>query len=154
MGIILFTIIIIVVGLTTHAFYKRKQLPDGLFDKNTKKSFQKKFLVTTLSLIVLNTGLTIVYLKDDKIDNKKTNTQYLFLLDISNSMRTEDVKQLFNKTTSRLDYAKYIIKNIVHELNDNDEVALICFSDKTQTIVPFCADHQYLLTMTNAANPN
>ena len=85
--------------------------------------------------------------KDSKVANLKKNKDIIIALDISPSMRANDIYP------NRLEYAKAKIINYLKSVK-NKRVALFAFSNKAYLISPFTKDYKRLIYQIKHLNPD
>jgi Ca-activated chloride channel family protein len=101
--------------------------------KNVEK---KQYLILMLALIVL------AFIKPTiDFDNtqKQKSVKFIIALDISKSMMASDIKP------NRFEFAKQKINTIIDNLED-EEVALVAFSNQTYLMSPFTKNYEHLKT--------
>ena len=59
--------------------------------------------------------------------SKSMNTKDIEILNINNNLDNQEFNNLNNKKTSRLDFSKYLIKDIVNS-NKNNKHSLVIFA--------------------------
>ncbi|MBE0650543.1 MAG: VWA domain-containing protein [Bacteroidales bacterium] len=104
-----------------------------IIQKSNARSFVK-FLLLTLALFFLVTGII-----DPKVGSrlekvKRKGIDLYIALDVSNSMLAQDIKP------DRLDRAKMAISNLINELN-GDRVGLIVFAGQAYKQLPLTTDY-------------
>lgn len=105
-----------------------------------------KFILLLLAycFIILGLANPQIGTKQEKVQRKGIDV--IIALDVSNSMRSEDVKP------SRLDRAKNFISNFISQLN-NDRLGLIVFAGKAYMQMPLTVDYSAARMYLNVINP-
>lgn len=105
-----------------------------------------KFILLLLAycFIILGFANPQIGTKQEKVQRKGIDV--IIALDVSNSMRSEDVKP------SRLDRAKNFISNFISQLN-NDRLGLIVFAGKAYMQMPLTVDYSAARMYLNVINP-
>lgn len=86
-----------------------------------------------------------------KIGSKLGNTKHkgidvMIALDISNSMRAQDIKP------DRLERAKMAISKLIDKLED-DQIGIVVFAGRAQTLLPITTDYAAAKMLTSNVNP-
>ena len=144
--IIILSLVIIGIALILNMFFKYlnkklKKIKKIWKIKSNYSYFQKFFsyLLFVLSVIFLATSLLFVLFseKEDK-NNNFSNTNVVFVLDVSKSMNSIDIKQ-WNHLTTRLDFSKQAIKNYISH-HPSYKYWLVIFAQQAQAVVPLTND--------------
>ncbi len=135
---------IVIAIISIYLFTKYKKI------KITHIKYHKKNILGIIFLI-LSTLAAWISILNFKIP-KKTNqtikwTNIIFLLDVSKSMNTIDVRYN-NQITTRLNLAKQAIKNFIQN-NLNNKYWLVIFTKQASTIIPPTTDKETFLTLLN-----
>jgi len=93
-----------------------------------------KFGVFTFSIVLLIFTLANPQIGSKLEDVKQVGIDVYILLDVSNSMRAEDIKP------NRLDKAKYEISKLIHRLR-GDRIGLIVFAGQAYVQFPLTTDY-------------
>lgn len=131
------------------AFFKRKKnssLSFSIFSnfKNTKNSFKVVLfkalpVLKTLVLIFFVIALANPQKINEKVKQSTEGIDIMLLLDISDSMRSEDFQP-----DNRLAVAKSVITNFIKN-RTGDRIGLIAFSAESYTRCPLTSDYDILL---------
>ncbi len=120
-----------------------------LFDKIVLfKSFSKeilKFSVITLSSALLILAMAKPQMGSRMEEVKQVGIDIFILLDVSNSMRAEDVKP------DRLTKAKFDISNLIRKL-EGDRIGLIVFAGESFVQFPLTTDYSAATLFLNAVD--
>ncbi len=126
-----------------YLFFRRRKAIERFADKELHKvilpSFsKKKFWIKTI-IWLLALGLTIIAAANPQVGSrleevKQTGIDVFILLDVSLSMKAEDIKP------NRLEKAKYQISNLVNKLR-GDRIGLIIFSGEAFVQFPLTTDY-------------
>ncbi len=82
-----------------------------------------------------------------KSPTKKIKSKFVIVLDLSQSMLTEDV------SPNRLERAKFKIKDLL-DANPGAETSLLVFSGSTHTVIPFTTDYKIILDQLDGLKPS
>ncbi len=139
--IILYSIFVII-SIILIIFYIKNQ---------SLKIYKLSILLLVLSFLI--SSISIFNIKS----NKNTNNQVLssnigFVLDVSKSMKVEDIKEDWS-FNSRINSAKKIIENYV-TANENNKYSLTIFTKEALRILPFTSDSELLLTILDSCDEN
>ncbi|RMZ59502.1 VWA domain-containing protein [Chryseobacterium nematophagum] len=119
---------------------------EGLFENksNFTKFFPALYLLATLFLI-----FSIIDLLNgsEEIKTNQRLNNVIFMLDVSNSMNTEDINP------SRLNEAKNLMINAMQKMK-NDKVGIVIFAGQATSIMPLTTDYNSAETYINAIETN
>ena len=106
------------------------------------------FLFGTASLVIAlarpRKGLEEYIVHTDAVD-------IILLVDVSSSMRAEDLKEPGQKST-RLEAAKAVMEEFIGK-RPHDRIGLIAFAAMPYSMAPLTLDHRWLLQQVNRLNP-
>lgn len=126
-----------------------KLVDSELFEKIVLfKSFSKeilKFSVITLSAALMILAMAKPQMGSRMEEVKQVGIDIFILLDVSNSMRAEDVKP------DRLTKAKYDISNLIRKL-EGDRIGLIVFAGESFVQFPLTTDYSAATLFLNAVD--
>lgn len=137
--------LIVLIFLSFKAYRKRKQIGELISGENEEAQQNANKLLRKFSIEVALLFFSIIFLSVStfffvKIINKNSanalKSEVVFLLDVSNSMKANDLE------ISRLKAAKLTISNIVNKINAN--IALVCFSEDAEVIAPMSDDKEFI----------
>lgn len=137
--------LIVLIFLSFKAYRKRKQIGELISGENKEAQQNANKLLRKFSIEVALLFFSIIFLSIStfffvKIINKNSanalKSEVVFLLDVSNSMKANDLE------ISRLKAAKLTISNIVNKINAN--IALVCFSEDAEVIAPMSDDKEFI----------
>jgi len=100
--------------------------------------FTKRSWMLYLSLALMIVALSRPVLTEQKVDETLDAKEIIIALDVSYSMRADDIKP------TRLDYAKELIEQILQN-NKNDKYSLFAFTTNPLILSPATTDHKLLL---------
>ncbi|ROL56757.1 VWA domain-containing protein [Bacteroidetes/Chlorobi group bacterium Naka2016] len=109
-------------------------LLQSLSEENSKKKQYFKFSLVVLSLIFVVFSLANPLLGTKLTEGKRQGVDVVILLDVSNSMKAEDVKP------NRLERAKQMIMKLIDNLV-NDRIGIIVFAGEPYVQLPLTADY-------------
>lgn len=154
---VLMIVLLVTIYSVFQIFKNRKQIKLNyflIFSKFWANDIITKFRVWIFIIFILI--IWIAYIKPLWKDiNQKVESNgidILFLLDVSKSMNAMDIKYQ-NYQISRLDGAKFIIKNIIKD-HANDRAWLVVFAKDAVWVCPLTLDHDVFLTMLNWVDEN
>lgn len=111
-----------------------KKLQQKIFGKINVKHFLQNNLLIILAFIFMVLGLMNVLIGSEKKEIKREGTDLVFVIDVSNSMNTQDV------APSRMEKAKKIIENILDKLG-GDRVGIVIFAGQAYSVMPLSNDY-------------
>lgn len=111
---------------------------------STSKKETRLFMLAWLLACIALAGPTLHTQQHD--DELKRQASIAIVLDISPSMRVEDVRP------SRLAYSKQLLTELAQQLK-GQRVALIAFSANAYTVLPLTSDNNVLIQMIAAMDP-
>lgn len=139
-------------------FFKRKKISSLSFSifsnfNNTKNSFKVILfkslpVLKSLVLIFLVIALANPQKINEKVKQSTDGIDIMLLIDISDSMRSEDFKP-----DNRLAVAKGVITNFIKN-RTGDRIGLIAFSAESYTRCPLTSDYEILLKKLNETKIN
>ncbi|MFN3269994.1 MAG: VWA domain-containing protein, partial [Candidatus Kapaibacteriota bacterium] len=109
-------------------------LLQSLSEENSKKKHYFKFFLVVLSLIFVVFSLANPLLGTKLTEGKRQGVDVVILLDVSNSMKAEDVKP------NRLERAKQMIMKLIDNLV-NDRIGIIVFAGEPYVQLPLTTDY-------------
>lgn len=118
--------------------HKRAEFADSkfheiLFEKENRFSLFFPFLYLLATTFLVLSIVDFIY-GSEEITTKQKVSNFIFMLDVSNSMNAEDVEP------DRLTQAKNLIINSLQDLK-NDRVGLVIFAGEATSVMPLTTDY-------------
>ncbi len=111
------------------------------------KKFNLKFIFIVVAFICCGLALAGLVEPDGKNNVKRTGSDVVIALDVSNSMLADDIKP------TRLDRAKQIIGKLIDRLQNN-RIGLVIFAGKAYVQMPLTSDHSAAKMYLSAVTPD
>ncbi|CAN5271216.1 hypothetical protein BH09BAC2_BH09BAC2_01710 [soil metagenome] len=122
-------------------------LVQQLFRGYSSKLFSLKFIFGLLAAVMASIALADLAEPGNSADIKRTGTDVMIALDVSNSMFAEDIKP------NRLERAKQLVTKLVDKLPDN-KIGIVIFAGKAYLQMPMTIDHSAAKMYLASASPD
>lgn len=124
-----------------------KKLMSFLMPNKSTRKRRWRFILYTLALFFLIIGIANPQIGSKIEEIKREGLDIMVALDVSNSMKAEDIKP------NRLEKAKRSIQQLVEQLK-GDRIGLIVFAGKAYTQLPITTDYSAARLFLNLIDPD